>query len=235
MDLKEAQLKISMVVSVFNAQYAYQDWEPNAKAKQGNCFTFIEEVLYGLEVLPQFKGSLYTFMHEMKTFGSAGPSVYPTDYKAIFEEKFGFPYLPEIQTHIELDAVIQQILLKDKDFRTNFPHDFIVLQSIDLAFWFRSVHDPNEDANDPLFDGEKSLCKCFEESFILSIPQYVEKVQEESKKKKISNVGLRKSSLYDPTMKNSSFGKKFNDTDLKRTSTSLSMQTIGSLQNLLKK
>eukprot|EP01080_Neovahlkampfia_damariscottae_P005620 gene5620-9437_t len=244
--LKDIQECISPVVAEFNAKYAYKDWTPDTKTKQGNCYTFMEEILYSLDILPDYNGSLHSFLDEMKTFGNSGAAFFPTDSKKSYEDKFGFSFIPDISTHVEVDEILDRVLSKLEDFPNHFPHDYIVLQAIDLGFWLRGL-EIDDDAYDPLFDGEKTLCCCFDEKFINEIPRIKEEKidsnlvrlseQRQSKVvKKLSNVGLKRGFLHDTTLKHSIFGKKFTEIELKgsRSSTN-NIKKVSTLTTFLKK
>eukprot|EP01080_Neovahlkampfia_damariscottae_P008494 gene8494-318_t len=163
-NLKESSKIISKIVTNWNINVSYTNFKPNLKKNQGNSFTFVEETLKLFKVPIKFKGSLFSFMNEIKEHGDAGACFYPTDYIVEFENKFGFSFLPEIKIHSDHDDKMLIMLEEEIDFSESYPHDYLVFISIDLAFWIRSLFD-NDISLYPLKDIddiEISICPCFE-------------------------------------------------------------------------
>jgi hypothetical protein len=161
--LEDVAKTIAPIIASWNVNIQYTSHKPNVKKNQGNSYSFVEEILKQFKVPIKFKGSLFSFVNEIKEHGDAGCSVYPTDYIVEFEEKFGFSYLPEINDHSNHDDKILIMLEEDEDFIEKYPHDYLVFLSIDLAFWIRSLFDDDKSLK-PLIDiddPDLCICPCF--------------------------------------------------------------------------
>ena len=160
--LEETSKILSELITKWNIYYKYKSIQPNIKLGEGNCYTFLENIFQSFKVSLIFKGSMYTFMNELKDFGNAGASIYPTDYLMEFETKFGFSYIEDIPSHEELDEYIGKIIDVEPKFSELYPDDYLLFQAIDIAFWVRSLKS-NDEIYQPLILDRQSCCPCFSE------------------------------------------------------------------------
>eukprot|EP01080_Neovahlkampfia_damariscottae_P010325 gene10325-2741_t len=160
--LDEASKILSDLIVKWNIYYRYVATQPRVKLGEGNCYSFLEHIFQSFKISLIFKGSMYTFMNELKDFGDAGASIYPTDYLNEFETKFGFSYIEDIPTHEELDDYIGKIFDAETQFKELYPDDYLLFQAIDIAFWIRSFKS-NDSIYQPLILDRKSCCPCFTE------------------------------------------------------------------------
>ena len=142
--INEIELKLAKIISEWNCNYMYKDWDSKLSKFEGNCFHFVEEILKQFQIDTKYNGSLYSFMNEIKNFGDAGPSIYPTDYSSEFQQKFQFSCIPEVLCHDFFDEILCLIDQKEPDFKKKFLHDFLVFQAIDIAFVLRSMKSDDE-------------------------------------------------------------------------------------------
>eukprot|EP01080_Neovahlkampfia_damariscottae_P012258 gene12258-5843_t len=171
--LTEVTSKLSKFISEWNTNYQFVEHDPNPKKQESNFYYFVEEILKLFKISTKFRGSLVTFMTEMKEHGDSGASIYPTEYVVEFEKKFGFSFIPKIEYHDEFDEKLNTIFEKEPDFRKKYPHDFLVFQAIDLGFWIKHHQSPTHEEFLPLFEDmksrEKCLCPLFEDSLFESV------------------------------------------------------------------
>jgi hypothetical protein len=160
-NLSEISKVLASIVVDWNVHYTYRGWQPNVKSKEGNCYSFLEQIFLAFKISLVFKGSMYTFMSELKDFGDAGASIFPTDYLNVFESKFGFSYIQDIESHEILDDYISKIMDVEPNFEYEFPDDYLLFQAIDIAFWVRSLKS-NDEIYKPLVLDNKTCCPCYE-------------------------------------------------------------------------
>jgi hypothetical protein len=138
--LSDCAKKISKVVSHWNSNFVYKNHEPQKKKKEGNCYSFITEILSMFhEKEFQFHGCLNSFMNEIRIFDESGSSIFPTDNLEEFEEKFKFTGMHDLKSHSLLDNQYLDMLDIYGNFKEKYFHDYLVFQAIDLGFWFRSM------------------------------------------------------------------------------------------------
>jgi hypothetical protein len=169
-DTKEIRKTIASIVADWNAKSFYRSIEPDTKKNQGNCQTFVDELLKKFDC-NKFKGSLNSIMNEIKDFGDAGCSIYPAENAMEFSNAYGFSDIPDItlESHSLLDDDILNILEQDKYFRKHYPHDFIAFQSIDMAFWFRYMVNGKDIHEELLSQKNTPLCPCFQKKMFLEV------------------------------------------------------------------
>eukprot|EP01080_Neovahlkampfia_damariscottae_P005621 gene5621-9438_t len=180
---------IAPIIASWNARSIYRSIEPDLKNHQGNCQTFVDDILKKFKC-NKLKGSLNSIMNEIKDFGDGGASIYPAENAFAISSKFGFSDLPEITNHQDLDDDLLAIMEQDSDFPKNFPHDFIAFQLIDLSFWFRSMVTDNVDYEELLSIKLTPLCPCFQRKLFEDVfaldTDYNPIVREETKPKYVS-------------------------------------------------
>eukprot|EP01080_Neovahlkampfia_damariscottae_P012257 gene12257-5842_t len=158
-NFNEVVSKLSKFIADWNVNYQFVAHEPNFKKKEGNHCLFVEELLKLFKISLKYRGSLGTFMMEMREHGDSGASIYPTEYVVEFEKKFGFSFIPKIEYHDEFDEQLITIFERETKFRSKYPHDFLVFQAIDLGFWIKHHHSPEHQEFIPLFDENKKISK----------------------------------------------------------------------------
>eukprot|EP01080_Neovahlkampfia_damariscottae_P005612 gene5612-9429_t len=167
-DLKLSSIvtKLSKLISEWNTKYSFVSVDYSDKKKEGNCISFVEKVLSTLNVKLKFNGALGNFVREMKEFGDSTASIYPG---VEFEKKFNFHKMQDIFDHLEFDDKISEIFEMEPNVDKKFPHDYLIVQAIDLAFWIRFIF-TNDEIYEPMMDHKISLCSCFKKKFFDKIP-----------------------------------------------------------------
>jgi hypothetical protein len=169
----EVVVKLSNFIADWNSNYQYVGDHPDSRNKEANGYTFIKELIETLK--PNFKGfqgSLENFLLEMKDFGDAGPSVYPAKSSEEFLKKFQFTNIRELNDHSLLDNTLSGFIDVDPSFDKNFPHDYLLFQSLDAAMWIRYIKNgafnftPN---NVQMVNSKKYICPCFNQKLISDI------------------------------------------------------------------
>eukprot|EP01080_Neovahlkampfia_damariscottae_P003468 gene3468-6117_t len=170
MNLEKCSKILSKIISHWNTNYIYKSDTPNIKNKEGNSYSFIIDILnsFHFDKDFQFNGCLNSFMNEMKIFDESGPSIFPTNNFEEFEKKFKFIGLHDIKSHSFLDNQYLDIFEIDTNFKDNYLHDFIVFQSIDLAFWFRSMK-YHKDEFIQCYQDDIPICPFFTRNLFLDI------------------------------------------------------------------
>jgi hypothetical protein len=164
-NLKSVSSTLSKVITNWNSNFVYKSWEPDNKNFEGNSYFFINDLLISLGIFTKYKGCMSSFMSEMKTFGNAGPSIYPYQHADYFMNSFGFLNIPLVTEHASFDELLIEILEKQPNFREEYPQDYLVLQIIDMGFWMRSLRSDHE-YYEPHFDNEnKNRCACDDEEY----------------------------------------------------------------------
>jgi hypothetical protein len=174
----EVVVKLSNFIADWNSNYQYISDHPDPRNKEANGYTFIKEMIEMLK--PNFKGfqgSLENFLLEMKDFGDAGPSMYPAKSSEEFLKKFQFTNIRELNDHALLDNTLLGFFDVDPSFDKNFPHDYLLFQSLDAAMWIRYIKTgafsftPN---NVQMVNSKKHICPCFNQKLISDILQLSE-------------------------------------------------------------
>eukprot|EP01080_Neovahlkampfia_damariscottae_P008728 gene8728-676_t len=154
--IDEIRTKLAKVITEWNCNFMYKKWDPKLSKFEGNHFHFVEEIFKEFQIDTKYNGSMYSFMNEIKNFGDAGPSIYPTDYSTEFQEKFGFSCIPEIHSHDEFDEFFILVNKNEPKFKKKYPHDYLIFQAFDVAFMLRSLKSKDENF-EPLVDVESEL------------------------------------------------------------------------------
>jgi len=128
LDLNDTLTKISSVIVDWNLNKNYSETE-------ANCQHFADELLKALGIPHLMDGALAEFLTRMRECGSCESEiVIPDEMKKEIHLKESKKIFT---THKELDEFVLKCLKRDPAFQNNFVCEWMLLKSIDRAFWVR--------------------------------------------------------------------------------------------------
>lgn len=147
-DVESSIETICRVITDWNTKRTYKEI-PKNKDKEGNCQSFVEELLKALKIKLNLHGPIGEFLKKMR---EKGKSELVFEYGSVFAKKYGLEGSTKskvFQMHKELDELV--LKLKSKNTKFSETEEYQLLKSFDRAFWLRLFATKESQENYKLF------------------------------------------------------------------------------------